>query len=469
MATPKQQQKTSEPSTPLSPALANRRDEKAQMVNLNNRLAVYVEKVRSLETENSRLHIQISSYESSSSSEVSNMKAIYESELNEARRLLDELSKEKAQLQLEAGSYKEKAESEKNRANGLEHDNSVLEGKLKEVSARLSHKDSQLSIVLRERDSYKDELESLKSKLADLQNELENTQRLLEAETLQRVDFENKLQSVREELLFKERLYQEEVSEVRKRHTVSLTEIDARAKGEYESKLEYVMLDLREQQAADLEQMKEDLEMQYCAKIEKLQSQLDYTRKSQLKSGESSKSYEMKVERLQSTIKTLQNQNNSFSNKLQDLEGQIETERELRITAVIAVEKQRDEIRGQLAIMEKEYTDLLEMKIKLDHEIAVYRKLLEEEEQRLNLSPSPMVEGSSSKTRTRQRRKRKRVIVHQEIESKTRRQDASSCETVEKQASSSSAGGSSMKVGMQDLLHEQEGQRQDGDNTCLIM
>lgn len=56
--------------TPLSPALANRRDEKAQMVNLNNRLAVYVEKVRSLETENSRLQVQITSYEASSSSEV---------------------------------------------------------------------------------------------------------------------------------------------------------------------------------------------------------------------------------------------------------------------------------------------------------------------------------------------------------------------------------------------------------------
>jgi len=40
---------------------------------------------------------------------------MYESELSEARRLLDELSKEKAQLQIEAASFREKAESEKNR------------------------------------------------------------------------------------------------------------------------------------------------------------------------------------------------------------------------------------------------------------------------------------------------------------------------------------------------------------------
>ena len=43
------------------------------------------------------------------------MKAMFEGELAEARRLLDELSKEKAQLQIEATSFREKYEAEKNR------------------------------------------------------------------------------------------------------------------------------------------------------------------------------------------------------------------------------------------------------------------------------------------------------------------------------------------------------------------
>ena len=46
---------------------------------------------------------------------VENVKSMYESELVEARRLLDELSKEKAQLQIEATSFREKYESEKAR------------------------------------------------------------------------------------------------------------------------------------------------------------------------------------------------------------------------------------------------------------------------------------------------------------------------------------------------------------------
>ena len=41
------------------------------MVNLNNRMAVYVEKVRSLENENASLKVRITSFEQTSSLEVS--------------------------------------------------------------------------------------------------------------------------------------------------------------------------------------------------------------------------------------------------------------------------------------------------------------------------------------------------------------------------------------------------------------
>ena len=42
-----------------------------------------------------------------------------------------------------------------------------------------------------------------------LQQELESCQQVLEKETLQRVDLENKIQSVREDLQFKERIHAE--------------------------------------------------------------------------------------------------------------------------------------------------------------------------------------------------------------------------------------------------------------------
>ncbi|XP_076824951.1 prelamin-A/C-like isoform X2 [Clavelina lepadiformis] len=429
MATPKQQHRRDSPSsTPLSPSVTSRRDEKDQMVNLNNRMAVYVEKVRSLETENSRLQIQITNFEQTNVREVENVKSMYESELVEARRLLDELSKEKAQLQIEATSFREKYESEKARANELQHDYSLLEGKLKDTSAVLSMKESQYTRTKAEKDELQEELDNLKARQNDLQEEFDSTQKMLENETLQRVDFENKLQSLREDLLFKERIFQEELSEVRKRHTVSVTEIDEQVKGVYENRLEAAIIDLRDQQAADLDQMKDDLEDQYSAKIVNMTKRLDTACQLHLKVTEELKACELKLDRIQSQNKLLQTQNTGLNGRVQELEGQVLTEQELRISAIVTVEKQRDEAREMLRNMEKEYSDLLDLKLKLDHEIGIYRKLLEEEEQRLNLSPSPHVEGSDSKSRARARRKRKRtaVVGHGEGESRAKKQEVRS-------------------------------------------
>ena len=47
-----------------------RKDEKNQLINLNNRLAVYVEKVRSFESQNSYLQRQLSSFEENRDTEV---------------------------------------------------------------------------------------------------------------------------------------------------------------------------------------------------------------------------------------------------------------------------------------------------------------------------------------------------------------------------------------------------------------
>nr|NP_001093902.2 nuclear lamin [Ciona intestinalis] len=465
MATPKQQTRSRDkecPSTPLSPSISSRKDERDQLANLNNRMAAYVEKVRSLETENSRLQIKVTSYEETSTREVTSLKAMYEREISEARRLLDELSKEKAQLQIESNSFREKWEIELNKASALGHDNAVLEGKLKDSNSLLFSRENQLQCAKREREEAVEEAETLRSKLNDIQVELEASQKALDTETLMRVNFENKLQSLKEELEFKEKLYQEEVSEIRKRHTLSVTEIDEKVKGVYESQFEVALIELRDQQNADLEQMKEDLEGQYSSKIEELKKKLDYVRKSTMKGSEDCKAAEMKVERLQTTIKSLQNKNNNLNNRVQDLEGQVATEREIRFSAVLSIEQQRDEALQKITTMEKEYLELMDLKIKLDHEIGVYRKLLEEEETRLNLSPSPHVDGSDSKRRSR--RKRKRVTTQSELAQKAKKQEIASAtyssETVITQKS--------VNVG-EDVLHQQDDPAPEGNNSCSIM
>ena len=91
---------------PPSPARTTRQQEQEDLQGLNDRLANYIDKVRFLEAENSRLSTQIQSTEEVVKREVSSVKSLYESELSDARRLLDETAKEKARIQIEANKYK---------------------------------------------------------------------------------------------------------------------------------------------------------------------------------------------------------------------------------------------------------------------------------------------------------------------------------------------------------------------------
>ena len=96
---------TSSPSI-LSPAKISRQEEKEELTHLNDRLASYIDRVRQLELDNSRLQVQISTFEETQIQEVTNIKELYEKELADARRLLDETAGEKAKLQVECGKYK---------------------------------------------------------------------------------------------------------------------------------------------------------------------------------------------------------------------------------------------------------------------------------------------------------------------------------------------------------------------------
>lgn len=111
VSTPAQQHAGRSPgrgARPPSPTTISRIHEKQELAGLNDRLAMYIDRVRELETANSKLTRQIRTYEESSTTEVSSLKSIYEGELSDARKLLDDLAREKAKLQISLG----KAEAE---------------------------------------------------------------------------------------------------------------------------------------------------------------------------------------------------------------------------------------------------------------------------------------------------------------------------------------------------------------------
>ena len=86
-----------------SPTKISRMQERDELGHLNNRLSVYIERVKNLEAENASLSAEIETTKVRTENEVNNMKNMYENELNDARKMLDETSMEKARMQLESG------------------------------------------------------------------------------------------------------------------------------------------------------------------------------------------------------------------------------------------------------------------------------------------------------------------------------------------------------------------------------
>lgn len=114
-STPSSSRVTPGRTRPPSPTTISRAQEKEELAHLNDRFATYIDRVRFLEGENSRLSKIIQTQEETVTRETSNIKGLYESELADARRLLDETAREKAELQIRASAAQGEAKDYKDK------------------------------------------------------------------------------------------------------------------------------------------------------------------------------------------------------------------------------------------------------------------------------------------------------------------------------------------------------------------
>ena len=93
--------------TGVNSVKSNREREKKDMQELNERFANYIEKVRFLEAQNRKLASELEMLRDKWGKETSAVKQMYEAELAEARKLIDDLQREKSNLEIKNQSLQE--------------------------------------------------------------------------------------------------------------------------------------------------------------------------------------------------------------------------------------------------------------------------------------------------------------------------------------------------------------------------
>ncbi|XP_072269828.1 keratin, type I cytoskeletal 15-like isoform X2 [Pyxicephalus adspersus] len=306
------------------------------MQNLNDRLAAYLEKVRSLEQANNDLEAKIRDW------------------------------------YLKQGSV---AVSEKNNG-GFYTTIDDLRDKIFVATINNSKLILEIDNARLAADDFRLKFENELSLRQSVENDINGLKRVLDELTMTRSDLELQIEGLREELVYLKKNHEEEVS-VKKEQAAGTVnvELDA-APGEDILK---TINDLREQYEHIAEKNRREAEALFLSQVETLQNEV-VTSTQQVQSNKSESSeLRRSLQGLEIELQSLLSTKSSLEASVGDVEARYGAQLHQIQIIISGVEGQLSDLRSDIERQNQEYRALLDIKTRLEQEIATYHQLLEGE------------------------------------------------------------------------------------------